>query len=184
LSLGLGLSRSSGFSSGISGGISGGIGGGVSGGFGGGFLSGCGCGNWLRSSGRRRLHESPDHVEAVEVSSGIRLKLDDEVVCVEHLALEPSSFNGVVEPGVFNVAEFFKEVAVVGAVWNIGLDSESIELVDIHAHLSGGLTADDESKMVPLAMLILSWSTRSMSWVSWVATGGTIGRSLFFNVHL
>ena len=131
-----------------------------------------------------RLHESPDQVETVEVSSGIRLELDDEVVGVENLALEPTALDGVVEPRVVNVAELLKEVTVVGAVWNVRLDSESLELVDVHAHLSGGFAADDESKMVPLAVLVLAWSTRSVSWVSWVATCGAVGGSLLFNVHL
>ena len=130
-----------------------------------------------------RLHESPDQVETVEVSSGIRLELDDQVVGFDNLALEPSGLDGVVEPRIVNVAEFFKEVTVVRAVWNVSLDSKSVELVDVHAHLSGGFTADDESKMVPFAVLVLSWSTRSVSWVSRMATCGAVGGSLLFNVH-
>jgi len=131
-----------------------------------------------------RLHESPDQIETVEVSSGIRLELDDEVVGVDNLTLEPSGLDRVVEPWIVNVAELFKEVTVVGAVWNVSLDSKSFELVDVHAHLSGGFTADDESKMVPLAVLVLTWSASSVSWVSWVATCGAVGGSLLFNVHL
>jgi len=150
--------------------------------FGGGFLS-C-CGHRLRSCGRCWLHEAPNHVETIEVSSGIRLELDDEVVSIEDLAFEPSSLDGVIEPWVVNVAKLFKEVAVVGAVWNICLDSESLELVDVHAHLSCGFAADDESKMVPLAMFVLSWSARAMSWVSRVSASGAIRWSLLFNIHL
>lgn len=141
------------------------------------------CCSWLLGSSSRRLHESPDQVETVEVSSGIRLELDDEVVGVNNLALEPSGLHGVVEPRIVNVAELFKKVAVVGAVWNVSLDSKSVELVDVHAHLSCGFTADDESKMVPFAVLVLTWSTRSVSWVSRVATCGAVGGSLLFNVH-
>jgi len=139
---------------------------------------------WLGGGGCSWLHEPPDQVEAVEVSSSIRLELDDEVVGVDNLALEPTLFDGVVEPWVVNVAELLEEVTVVGAVGNICLDSESLELVDVHAHFSGGFTADDESKMVPLAVFVLSWAARSMSWVSWMTTCGAIGWSFLFNVHL
>jgi len=145
----------------------------------------CGClGDWLFGGSCCRLHESPDQVKAVEVSSGVRLELDDEVVCVDNLTLEPTGLDGVVEPWIVNVAELFKEVAVVRAVWNVGLDSKSFELVDVHAHLSGGFTANDESEMVPLAVLVLTWSASSVSWVSWVATCGAVRGSLLFNVHL
>ena len=38
--------------------------------------------------------------------------------------------------------------------------------------------------MVPLAVLVLSWSARPMSWVSGVTTCSAIRRSFLFNVHL